>query len=221
MLHSIKSAIIITILAAISIFLIFFTSWLGAQSISSVTIGAMTIPTLSLQGVMQYMSFLFCMLMVLVESQNIFVRALPLTIVLASTAVNILKIMRTGQLSSVPGLSAALTTFCAIIIQMKFIRRESANSKTDYVTGLKNRRIFDETLRESCKKGKRASLAYFELENFKRINDEFGILAGDIVLKRVSERMKKFVGNEISLFKMNGAYFAMIFPGLNDDARFP
>lgn len=213
MLHSIKNAIIITILAAISIFLIFFTSWLGAQRISAVTIGAMTIPTLSLQGVMQYMSFLFCMLMVLVESQNIFVRALPLTIVLASTVVNILRIMRTGQLSSVPGLSAALTTFCAIIIQMKFIRRESANSKTDYVTGLKNRRIFDETLRESCKKGKRASLAYFELENFKRINDEFGILAGDIVLKRVSERMKKFVGNEISLFKMNGANFAMIFPG--------
>jgi diguanylate cyclase (GGDEF)-like protein len=55
---------------------------------------------------------------------------------------------------------------------------------TDYLTGIHNRRYFYEKaeFNQSRRKSQVFSVMIFDLDNFKRINDQFGHAAGDIVL---------------------------------------
>ncbi len=69
-------------------------------------------------------------------------------------------------------------------------------SKQDYLTGLLNRRgIFEklEILLESLHKTKdfRFSIILSDIDNFKKINDQFGHLTGDFVLKEVANRISQ------------------------------
>src|SRR5690606_17335836 len=60
----------------------------------------------------------------------------------------------------------------------------------DGLTGLGNRRVFDETLaREvsrTCRGGQPLSLLMIDCDRFKRINDDYGHLAGDSCLKAIA-----------------------------------
>ncbi len=84
---------------------------------------------------------------------------------------------------------------------------------TDSLTGLDNRRAFesklDQTL-DSLKPEQSIAVIVFDLDNFKRINDERGHLAGDQVLSQVSNTLKKLLGNYYSLARMGGDEFAVI-----------
>src|ERR1700722_11072817 len=57
------------------------------------------------------------------------------------------------------------------------------------LTGVLNRRFFDETLLAECKHGQAAngifSLIIFDLDHFKKVNDSFGHPEGDKVLQQV------------------------------------
>ena len=70
------------------------------------------------------------------------------------------------------------------------IEEVSRRASTDQLTGLSNRRHFDEQLHrvlaESDRSGLPASLIMADLDYFKRVNDNFGHEAGDIVLKHVA-----------------------------------
>ncbi|QWL67608.1 diguanylate cyclase [Aeromonas jandaei] len=57
----------------------------------------------------------------------------------------------------------------------------------DKLTGLYNRRFFDECLQQQIKQGQPFGLVMFDLDNFKRVNDTFGHQTGDVVLKRVGK----------------------------------
>ncbi|PJG59241.1 sensor domain-containing diguanylate cyclase [Aeromonas cavernicola] len=63
--------------------------------------------------------------------------------------------------------------------------RQQANQ--DKLTGLYNRRFFDECLQQQISAGNPIGLAMFDLDDFKQINDNYGHQSGDIVLKRVSK----------------------------------
>jgi diguanylate cyclase (GGDEF)-like protein len=60
----------------------------------------------------------------------------------------------------------------------------------DPLTGLLNRRVFQEKLKHELEQAKvksgECSLLLLDLDHFKAVNDEFGHLAGDLVLKRVA-----------------------------------
>ncbi|WP_421230863.1 sensor domain-containing diguanylate cyclase [Aeromonas sp. 603079] len=69
--------------------------------------------------------------------------------------------------------------------------RQQANQ--DKLTGLYNRRFFDECLQRQLSSGAPFLVVMFDLDNFKQVNDTFGHQTGDIVLKRVSKLgMKMF-----------------------------
>ena len=63
----------------------------------------------------------------------------------------------------------------------------------DILTGLPNRHLFEEILREtlalSRRSGHRAAVAFVDLDRFKFINDTFGHAAGDDVLKEAARRL--------------------------------
>jgi len=61
---------------------------------------------------------------------------------------------------------------------------------TDGLTGLTNRRAFDLLFRQEVRRGRRGdkplSLVLFDIDHFKQVNDKYGHLAGDEVIKAVS-----------------------------------
>ena len=89
-------------------------------------------------------------------------------------------------------------------------------AELDSLTGLANRRVFHELLaREvarSRRYGRRLSLIVLDLDDFKRINDRVGHLAGDAVLAEVGRRIRSCVRSTDIGCRVGGDEFAVILP---------
>jgi two-component system, cell cycle response regulator len=86
---------------------------------------------------------------------------------------------------------------------------------TDALTGVFNRRYFMNHLRRELKRSRRAggdlSLAVFDIDHFKRINDRFGHAAGDAVLVEFARRMKESLPRETDwCARLGGEEFAVV-----------
>ncbi len=84
----------------------------------------------------------------------------------------------------------------------------------DSVTGLPNRRLFEERLAESItfaqSKNQRVALLVLELGRFKMINDTFGKVFGDRLLQEIAQRIRTALGEGITIARLGGAEFAII-----------
>lgn len=89
-------------------------------------------------------------------------------------------------------------------------------SITDSLTGLFNRRYFDDRLFEELQRAIRYdsffSLAIFDIDDFKLFNDSEGHLAGDGVLKAVADISRESVRSVDILARFGGEEFAIIMP---------
>jgi diguanylate cyclase (GGDEF)-like protein len=89
-------------------------------------------------------------------------------------------------------------------------------AELDSLTGLQNQRVFHDLLaREvarSRRYGRRCSLIVLDLNDFKRINDRIGHLAGDAVLAEVAARMRQVVRSTDIACRVGGDEFAVILP---------
>jgi diguanylate cyclase (GGDEF)-like protein len=89
-------------------------------------------------------------------------------------------------------------------------------AELDSLTGLANRRVFHELLaREvarSRRYGRRLALIVLDLDDFKRINDRVGHLAGDAVLAEVGRRIRGCVRSTDIGCRVGGDEFAVILP---------
>ena len=92
-------------------------------------------------------------------------------------------------------------------------------SELDPLTGLGNRRVFHQLLaREvarSRRYGRRLSLIVLDLDDFKRINDRLGHLAGDEVLAEVANRMRSCIRSTDIGCRVGGDEFAVLLPESN------
>ncbi|MGF6723074.1 diguanylate cyclase (GGDEF)-like protein [Paraburkholderia sp. GAS41] len=89
-------------------------------------------------------------------------------------------------------------------------------SRTDYLTGLGNRRwFFEEGTRvlRNAAASRPVSLLAFDLDQFKAINDRYGHEAGDKVLKSFGNIASSSVGPEALLARIGGEEFAALLPG--------
>jgi len=104
---------------------------------------------------------------------------------------------------------------------MKQMQQYRADSFTDYLTGLPNRKSFMEKLGEqkrlTDRKGRKHrsgfALMIFDLDGFKRINDQFGHFAGDRLLKTIAVRLTKQGSKQCEFFRIGGDEFACIVTG--------
>jgi diguanylate cyclase len=63
------------------------------------------------------------------------------------------------------------------------------DARRDPLTGLPNRRAFEEAFAEQSARGTRLCLAVCDVDRFKRVNDQFGHSVGDRVLKAIAEAL--------------------------------
>ena len=84
----------------------------------------------------------------------------------------------------------------------------------DQLTGLPNRHLFHEQLKQILKRaerrGKKVALIFADLTNFNRINDTLGHTAGDVLLKTVAERLLKITSADDFVARIGGDEFTMI-----------
>jgi diguanylate cyclase (GGDEF)-like protein len=83
---------------------------------------------------------------------------------------------------------------------------------TDHLTGAFNRIKFDTELDSAINNinQKSFTLAMFDIDYFKKINDEFGHLVGDSVLKELVVLINKYIRGEDTLFRWGGEEFFLI-----------
>ncbi|HOU84762.1 MAG TPA: diguanylate cyclase [Spirochaetota bacterium] len=87
---------------------------------------------------------------------------------------------------------------------------------TDVLTSLYNRRHTMERLEDEIEKSKRyenpLSVMMIDVDHFKRINDEFGHLSGDVVLKKIAESIIKTLRDFDIVGRFGGEEFLVILP---------
>ncbi|MET1254757.1 EAL domain-containing protein [Aliikangiella maris] len=87
-------------------------------------------------------------------------------------------------------------------------------ARYDFLTSLPNRSYFDSvanrTLRSALRTNKLVALLYFDINNFKKINDSFGHAAGDGLLREVADRLKVTVRESDFVARLGGDEFVLI-----------
>ena len=105
---------------------------------------------------------------------------------------------------------------------------EAANDRlrklaaTDELTGLKNRRAFDERLVYEFARARRhareLSVVIIDADNFKKINDELGHAMGDAVLQLLASVLKGMVRDTDLPVRFGGEEFAVILPDTDEES---
>ncbi len=99
---------------------------------------------------------------------------------------------------------------------LEAIRYESL---TDQLTGLANRKHFDQSLERAVdiavRRGEPLSLAMCDIDHFKKFNDTFGHQTGDQVLRLVGAAIKAAVKGRDIAARYGGEEFAVILPNTN------
>lgn len=89
-------------------------------------------------------------------------------------------------------------------------------AQTDGLTGVGNRDSFENRLRSELARGARhgqnVSLLMIDVDHFKRLNDDFGHLVGDEVLRRVGRQLKEACREFDSIARYGGEEFAVVLP---------
>ncbi len=113
---------------------------------------------------------------------------------------------------------------CATMLRIKHLQeglREAQKkleeqSVTDGLTGLKNRRFFDERLHEEFRRAQRygdtLSLIMIDLDHFKNVNDRHGHPAGDVVLREAAMLIRASIRDPDICARYGGEEFAVILP---------
>ena len=115
-----------------------------------------------------------------------------------------------------------ITSYVASAQDISFVKESQRKMEQlayfDTLTGLANRTFFRMQLRKSLALAERGhyafSLFYFDLDEFKRINDTLGHDAGDQLLIQVANRLKKRLRSEDTIARLGGDEFAVLLSGI-------
>jgi diguanylate cyclase len=96
------------------------------------------------------------------------------------------------------------------------LQEKLAQAMTDSLTDLPNRTAYQDTMLPLCrmmqKTQKPICLAVCDIDHFKKVNDSWGHLAGDKVLRLVPKQMRSVLAKEDLIFRYGGEEFVIVFP---------
>ena len=90
-------------------------------------------------------------------------------------------------------------------------------AEKDPLTGMNNRlsldSIAEKYMQRAERQGMPLSIMLFDLDHFKRVNDEFGHQVGDRVLSEIADRIGRIIRGEDVAFRFGGEEFLALLPG--------
>ena len=103
-----------------------------------------------------------------------------------------------------------------VVLEYDELKSLERNAVTDPLTGLHNRRLFDESLDKELNRARRyahpLSLVALDLHRFKEVNDKYGHPRGDDVLRAAAATFRKALRTSDSAFRTGGDEFAVLLP---------
>jgi diguanylate cyclase (GGDEF)-like protein len=114
--------------------------------------------------------------------------------------------------------------FCSIhktlrnpkVVEIHVFEKTLEDSRNDGLTGLLNRQALDATLNNEYNRAKRhhenLSFIFFDLDNFKKVNDKHGHLAGDEALKQVAKIITMEKRLEDTAARYGGEEMVLVLP---------
>lgn len=125
-------------------------------------------------------------------------------------------------------LSIALIVLISAILGafLTFLSNRIIISKAhiDSLTRVLNRKVGEEFLQEALARTfddrNKLSIAFIDLDNFKSVNDKFGHVVGDEVLKSIAKALKRIGRHSDHIVRWGGDEFLMIFEGASKDEAY-
>ncbi|MBN1384792.1 MAG: GGDEF domain-containing protein [Elusimicrobia bacterium] len=100
------------------------------------------------------------------------------------------------------------------------LEREKQFARIDYLTGIPNLRCFFELANKEMERGRRygkpVSIAYLDLDNFKKANDFFGHVVGNKLLQSVAATIQNNIRKLDVVARIGGDEFVIMFPETKD-----
>ena len=137
-------------------------------------------------------------------------------------------LQRRGELTGVLGKKVSLKTAMVdvlsstsflrvpILIEYDEFKKLQINAATDALTGLYNRRLFDEyfdkELNRSKRYGQQLAVVILDLHKLKEVNDRYGHLQGDHVLQMAAQTLRTTLRASDFAFRIGGDEFAVLLP---------
>jgi diguanylate cyclase (GGDEF)-like protein len=116
--------------------------------------------------------------------------------------------------ASLLAIAALSMVMLRMVLTLRELREAAANyrdARTDDLTGLSNRRAFQETLESHFRVAQghqHVGVVLIDLDGFKEVNDSLGHHAGDDLLRIVAERFLVTIASRASLARLGGDEFA-------------
>jgi len=108
-----------------------------------------------------------------------------------------------------------------VVMEYGELKKLQMDAATDALTGLYNRRLFNEYFEKELNRARRHSqqlaLVIMDLHRFKEVNDQFGHPQGDEVLRLAAQTLKKCMRTSDYAFRMGGDEFALLLPQADAD----
>ena len=121
--------------------------------------------------------------------------------------------MRTSSQTLQDDLAKSNNDLAKLQTEFDRLRRESM---IDPLTGVKNRRTFDEALAECCAQAKddqeALCLLIIDIDHFKKVNDTYGHVVGDAVIKFVAKALSNTVRGGDLVARYGGEEFVVVLP---------
>jgi two-component system, cell cycle response regulator len=146
-----------------------------------------------------------------------------LTLAAASVALGLLVLAAFTTLTPLAvGLAAGSLVLAAVrsaltyLENVRILRAKSYEAITDSLTGLGNRRQLMSDLEHALNGSSTPrgwTLAFFDLNGFKRYNDTFGHLAGDALLARLASMLRTVVSGTGDAYRLGGDEFCLLING--------
>ncbi|NCN10367.1 MAG: GGDEF domain-containing protein [Leptospira sp.] len=110
------------------------------------------------------------------------------------------------------------------VIEIKLYLEQERKTVIDYLTGLYNKRYFDEALiretNQAKRHGRTLSILLIDIDDFKKVNDSYGHGMGDEVLKNLSRIIQKNTRKEDTICRTGGEEFTLLLPDTPSDGAF-
>ena len=217
MSHFTRKNIRLLLLTLLGITCIIFLRYTGMSSRYFI-IGSFRIPSSTRGGVISGLLSLICILLVFVDYKKGFKIGIALNLI--STGNLFFGMIMSKSIVSLPGTMTSLVSLITLITIYFFYSKLSISNMTDYITGQGNRRAYVKEVSEHIEAKKSFTLACVELEDFKHINDVYGIQIGDALINKTADKLATILDKKDKMFRITGSKLAILFePGESPEER--